>query len=281
MKISIASDHAGFRYKALIIDLLKAAGHEVIDFGTDSEAPVDYPRFIGPAAEAVANGTCERGIVLGGSGNGEAIAANKVDGVRCALCWSEESARLARQHNNANMISLGQRMIPEETALEIVRVWLATDFEGGRHAPRLHEIAGIETTPAGTRARFKTHEKTVLIRPEFLNHHGSLFGGYMMEWADDMAFNAASLTFPGNAFVTRRFDAFDFVSSVRSGDIIKVYARVESVGTTSCQVAVWCLNARTQAQVFRTNGVMVNIDVEGLKAPILQTTISVSMHHKD
>ncbi|MEO8350526.1 MAG: RpiB/LacA/LacB family sugar-phosphate isomerase [Chthoniobacteraceae bacterium] len=270
MKIAIASDHAGFLFKKLFIEMLKAAGHDVRDFGTDSEAPVDYPRFIVPAAEAVARRECERGIVIGGSGNGEAMAANKVNGARCAVCWSVESAEQARRHMDANMLSLGQRMISPELALEITRVWLETPFEGGRHTPRVQEIAGIETTAAGASALFSTHEKTVLIRPEFLNHHGSLFGGYMMEWADDMAFNAASLTFPGNAFVTRRFDAFDFVSSVRSGDIIKVYARVESIATTSCQVAVWCLNARTQPQVFRTTGVMVNIDESGAKAAILK-----------
>ena len=268
VKISIASDHAGFRYKTLIIEMLRAAGHDVRDFGTDSEEQVDYPRFIGPAAEAVARGECERGIVLGGSGNGEAIAANKVAGIRCALCWTVETAQLARRHNDANMISIGQRMIPSETALAIVRAWLDAAFEGGRHAPRLSQIAEIENSPPGTGARFGTHEKTLLIRSEFLNHYGGLFGGYMMEWADDMAFNAASLTFPDAAFVTRRFDAFDFVSSVRSGDIIKIYARVESVGTTSCAVAVWCLNARTEAQVFRTQAVMVNTDASGKKAPI-------------
>ncbi len=270
MKISIASDHAGFRYKTIIVATLKSAGHEVHDFGTDSEEPVDYPRFIGPAAHAVALGECERGIVLGGSGNGEAIAANKVDGIRCALCWSVESAQIARRHTDANMIAMGQRLIPQDLALAIVAAWLDTEFEGGRHEPRLSEIAGIETSLPGKSNENGTHEKTLLIRPEFLNHHGGLFGGYMMEWADDMAFNAASLTFPGASFVTRRFDAFDFVSSVRNGDIIKIYARVESVGNSSCQVAVWCLNARSQAQVFRTIAVMVNIDGNGKKAPIPQ-----------
>lgn len=265
MKISIASDHAGFRYKTLIAQMLTREGHEVLDFGTDSEVPVDYPPFIQRAAEAVAGGTCERGIVLGGSGNGEAIAANKVEGIRCALCWSVESARLAREHNDANMISLGQRMMPAETALEIVGTWLAAEFQGGRHTQRLEEIASFEARPASSGARFGAHEATLLIRPEFLNHHGSLFGGYMMQWADDLAYNAASLTFPAAAFVTRRFDAFDFVSSVRSGDIIKVYARVEGIGTTSCRVAVWCLNARTHAQVFRTLAIMVNIDASGRK----------------
>lgn len=137
MKIAIASDHAGYRYKEEIRRFLAGEGHEVQDFGTGSEESVDYPTFIHPAAVAVADGDCERGIVLGGSGNGEAMAANRVRGVRCALCWNAESARLARQHNDANMISLGQRMLPLETALEIVRIWLETPFEGGRHVRRI------------------------------------------------------------------------------------------------------------------------------------------------
>src|SRR5215203_4816718 len=140
MKIAIASDHAGFEYKESIRAWLASEGHDAIDFGTFGSERVDYPDFIRPAAEAVARGTCERGIVLGGSGNGEAIVANKVRGVRCALCWNEESARLGRQHNDANMISLGQRMMPIETALEIVRIWLDTEFEGGRHLRRIHMI---------------------------------------------------------------------------------------------------------------------------------------------
>ncbi len=137
MKIGIGSDHAGFRYKQIIKDCLIGLQHEVIDFGTDSEAPVDYPLFIRPVALAVANGEVERGIVLGGSGNGEAMCANRVKGVRCALCWSTESARLARQHNDANMLSLGERLLTEQAALEIVRVWLDTPFAGGRHARRI------------------------------------------------------------------------------------------------------------------------------------------------
>jgi ribose 5-phosphate isomerase B len=140
MKIAIGSDHAGFQYKAQIIAFLQKLGHEVRDLGTDSDAPVDYPLFIRPVAEAVARGESERGIVLGGSGNGEAIVANRVKGVRCALCWNVESARLGRQHNNANVISLGQRMMPVETALEIVQTWLDTPFEGGRHQRRIDEI---------------------------------------------------------------------------------------------------------------------------------------------
>lgn len=140
MKIAIASDHAGYEYKEAIRDHLARLGHEVRDFGTDSIEPVDYPDFIRPAAEAVARGECERGIVLGGSGNGEAMTANRVCGVRCALCWNIESARLSRQHNDANVLSLGQRMISLETALRIVDVWLSTRFDGGRHTARIHKI---------------------------------------------------------------------------------------------------------------------------------------------
>src|SRR5713101_9087480 len=140
MKISLGTDHAGFRYKEKVKELLTSLGHEVRDFGTHSTEPVDYPLFIRPAAEAVARGECERGIVLGGSGNGEAIAANKVRGIRCALCWNEETARLSRQHNDANVLSLGERMISEELALKIVRVWLETPFEGGRHAQRVAQL---------------------------------------------------------------------------------------------------------------------------------------------
>lgn len=140
MKIAIGSDHAGFRYKEAIEAFLTHLGHEVIDKGTDSEAPVDYPRFIRPVAEAVAAGEVERGVVLGGSGNGEAITANRVRGVRCALCWNEESARLGRQHNDANVISIGQRMVSEEMALRIVQTWLDTPFEGGRHLTRIQEL---------------------------------------------------------------------------------------------------------------------------------------------
>jgi ribose 5-phosphate isomerase B len=140
MKIAIASDHAGFAYKEQIKTLLATLGHEVRDFGTNSEAPVDYPAFIRPAAEAVARGECERGIVLGGSGNGEAIVANKVRGIRCALCWSLDTARWSREHNDANVLAVGERTIPPELALEIVRLWLATSFAAGRHANRVRQI---------------------------------------------------------------------------------------------------------------------------------------------
>jgi ribose 5-phosphate isomerase B len=140
MKISLGTDHAGFRYKEKVKALLTELGHEVKDFGTFNEEPVDYPVFIRPAAEAVARGECDRGIVFGGSGNGEAMAANKVRGARCALCWNEELARLSRQHNDANVLSLGERVIPEDLALKIVRIWLDTPFEGGRHQKRVEQL---------------------------------------------------------------------------------------------------------------------------------------------
>ena len=140
MKIAIGSDHAGFNYKEQIRQYLAELGHEVADFGTTSEAPVDYPLYIRPVAEAVARGEFERGIVLGGSGNGEAMVANRVRGVRCALCWNLHSARLARRHNDANVLSLGQRMVSLATALRIVETWLATGFDGGRHAGRIAMI---------------------------------------------------------------------------------------------------------------------------------------------
>ncbi len=142
MRIAIASDHAGYEYKEAIKVFLAERGHEPVDFGTDSDESCDYPLFIRPAAKAVGSGDCERGIVLGGSGNGEAIVANRVAGVRCALCWSRESAEMGRRHNNANAISIGQRMVSLETALDIVATWLDTPFDGGRHARRIAQIDG-------------------------------------------------------------------------------------------------------------------------------------------
>ncbi len=140
MKIAIGSDHAGFDYKERIREFLRERGHEVTDFGTHSREPVDYPLFIRPVALAVASGSQERGIVLGGSGNGEAMTANRIKGIRCALCWNAESAFLARQHNDANVLSLGQRLVSLQLALDIVRLWLETAFEGGRHQRRIELI---------------------------------------------------------------------------------------------------------------------------------------------
>lgn len=140
MRIAMAADHAGFLYKVILARHLVSSGHDVVDFGTASDEPIDYPDVVHPAALAVASGHCDRGVVIGGSGNGEAMAANRHPGVRCALCWNEESARLARLHNDANMISLGARLISEDLAIRIVDVWLAETFEGGRHVRRLHKL---------------------------------------------------------------------------------------------------------------------------------------------
>jgi len=140
MKIALGTDHAGFEYKEAIRKHLQTLGHEVQDFGTFSNESVDYPLFIRPAAESVADGLCDLGIVLGGSGNGEAMAANKVKGIRCALCWSVETAKLAKEHNDANVLSIGQRQISEELALKIVDTWLNTKFEGGRHTRRIEML---------------------------------------------------------------------------------------------------------------------------------------------
>ncbi len=143
MKIAIASDHAGYRYKELIKRYLISKGLEVSDFGTGTEAPCDYPDFVIPAAKALRDGHVERAILLGGSGNGEAIAANRIQGVRCCLCLTVELAKLARMHNDSNAISLGQRIIRQDQLIEIVEAWLGTPFEGGRHIPRIENIESL------------------------------------------------------------------------------------------------------------------------------------------
>jgi ribose 5-phosphate isomerase B len=140
MKIGIGSDHAGFRLKLALKAHLISQGHDVHDFGTHSPEPVDYPLFIRPVALAVSRGECERGIVLGGSGNGEAIVANRVPGIRCGLCWNIESARLNRAHNDGNVLALGERLLTETEALAILETWLTTPFEGGRHLQRIRLI---------------------------------------------------------------------------------------------------------------------------------------------
>lgn len=143
-RIAIGSDHAGYRYKEQIKAFLQSQGVEVTDLGTYSEERTDYPLFVAPVAQAVACGDFEAGIVLGGSGNGEAIVANKIQGVRCAVCWDEYTARMCKEHNDANMIAIGQRTISPEMALRIVDTWLKAEFEGGRHARRVQQIAEID-----------------------------------------------------------------------------------------------------------------------------------------
>lgn len=140
MNIAIGSDHAGFDYKEMLKPLLASWGHKIRDFGTHTPEPVDYPAFIRRVAMAVADKDFERGIVFGGSGNGEAIVANKVKGIRCTLCWNEQTARWAREHNDANILSIGQRTVFAALAVEIVRIWLETPFAGERHARRVAQI---------------------------------------------------------------------------------------------------------------------------------------------
>ena len=140
MKIALGTDHAGYPLKEQVKRLLTDLGHEVVDCGCFSTESVDYPVFVRPAAELVATGECDRAVVFGGSGNGEAMCANKVVGVRCALCWSREVAELCRRHNDANVISLGARLTDWLTAEQIVRAWLDTPFEGGRHERRIRML---------------------------------------------------------------------------------------------------------------------------------------------
>ncbi len=144
MRIAIATDHAGFPLKGPIVELLLATGHEPVDFGTHTTDPVDYPDLIAPAARAVAAGECDLGIVLGGSGTGEQIVANKIPGIRCVEAADPVTARLGREHNDANVLSMGARIIGSEVALGCVRAFLDASFMGGRHARRVDKISALE-----------------------------------------------------------------------------------------------------------------------------------------
>ena len=144
MRVAIGSDHAGFLLKENLKGFLGELGYDVMDLGTGSEDPVDYPLYCAKVARTVVAGQAERGIVLGGSGQGEQIAANKVRGTRAALCNDLFTARLSRQHNDANVLSMGGRIVAYGLAREILKLWLETDFEGGRHVRRLEQIAAIE-----------------------------------------------------------------------------------------------------------------------------------------
>lgn len=144
MKIALGSDHAGYALKEHLKAHLAQRGHTLVDFGCHSEAPSDYPDFVGPAAQALSRGEVEGALVFGGSGNGEAIVANKLPGVRCGLCWNLDSARLTKRHNNANALALGGRMLDLDTATQIVDLWLETAYEGGRHDARLAKITEWE-----------------------------------------------------------------------------------------------------------------------------------------
>ena len=139
-KIALGTDRAGYHLKEHVKTHLQSQNIEIVDFGCQSDESCDYPDFIRPAAEAVADGTCDLGIVFGGSGNGEAIVANKVKGIRCGLCWDTTSAALTKEHNNANVISIGARMVSKQLALDIIDTWLDATFEGGRHLRRIEKI---------------------------------------------------------------------------------------------------------------------------------------------
>jgi ribose 5-phosphate isomerase B len=147
VRVAVASDHAGFSLKAAIIGWVHDLGHEPVDFGTDGEEPVDYPDFIAPAARAVATGDCDLGIVLGGSGTGEAIVANKIVGIRCVEATDPVTARLGREHNDANVLSMGARIIGTEVAKACLIAFLEGRFEGGRHVRRVEKIAELEGRP--------------------------------------------------------------------------------------------------------------------------------------
>ena len=149
MRVAVASDHAGFPLKEPILEWLRAHGHEGVDFGTHGTESVDYPDVIAPAAEAVARGECELGIVLGGSGTGEQIVANKVRGIRCVESADPVTARLGREHNDANVLALGGRILGEAFALRIVDVFLGASFEGGRHERRIGQITALEQEECG------------------------------------------------------------------------------------------------------------------------------------
>jgi ribose 5-phosphate isomerase B len=144
VRVAVASDHAGFPLKGPIVEWVTALGHEAVDFGTDGTDAVDYPDFIAPAARAVAAGECDRGIVLGGSGTGEAIVANKVRGIRCVEAADPVTARLGREHNDANVLSMGARIVGSEVARACVEAFLTAEFEGGRHAVRVEKIGELE-----------------------------------------------------------------------------------------------------------------------------------------
>jgi len=143
--IGLASDHAGFAYKTHVRNYLKEQGYLVRDFGTGSDVSCDYPDFIGPLAREISDAKLARGIIFGGSGNGEAMCANRYIGVRAAVCWTEETARLATEHNNANIISIGERMVSKELTIKMIDAWLGSTFEGGRHEQR---IAKLDRTDA-------------------------------------------------------------------------------------------------------------------------------------
>jgi ribose 5-phosphate isomerase B len=144
MRIAVGTDHAGLPLKRIVVAWLEEHGYEVVDFGVNTPDRVDYPDYIAPTARAVAAGECHFGFVFGGSGTGEQIVANKIDGIRCCHATEPVTAALARRHNDANVLSMGARIVGEQLAIGCVEAFLATDFEGGRHVPRVQKIMALE-----------------------------------------------------------------------------------------------------------------------------------------
>jgi ribose 5-phosphate isomerase B len=153
MRIAVAADHAGFPLKEPVLEWVRLAGHEAVDFGTGTREPVDYPDVIAPAARAVAMGECDLAIVLGGSGTGEAIVANKIRGIRCVEAADPVTARLGREHNDANVLAMGERIVGHAVARACVEAFLTATFEGGRHAVRVAKIASLEASAQTTAGR--------------------------------------------------------------------------------------------------------------------------------
>jgi ribose 5-phosphate isomerase B len=151
VRVAVAADHAAFELKGQVLDWLRELGHEAIDFGTDSSEPIDYPDVIAPAARAVADGDCQLGVVLGGSGTGEAIVANKIRDIRCVEAADPVTARLGREHNDANVLSMGARIVGSAVARSCLEAFLAGRFEGGRHEQRVGKIAALERDEAAKR----------------------------------------------------------------------------------------------------------------------------------
>jgi ribose 5-phosphate isomerase B len=149
VRVAVAADHAAYELKGHVLEWLRELGHEGVDFGTDSPATVDYPDVIAPGARAVAAGECDLGIVLGGSGTGEAIVANKIPGVRCVEAADPVTARLGREHNDANVLSIGARIVGLAVARGCVEAFLGGHFQGGRHIPRIEKIAALERDATG------------------------------------------------------------------------------------------------------------------------------------
>jgi fumarate hydratase, class II len=270
MRIALASDHAGFKYKERAKEFLESLGHEVRDFGALSEQATDYPRFIRPAAEAVAHGECERGIVFGGSGNGEAMVANRVRGIRCALCWNVGSARLSRQHNDANMLSMGQRLVALETALEMIRVWIETPFDGGRHQRRI-ELIDHEEEEA-----YRTETDSM---GEMRVPAGALYGAQTARAVEN--FVISGLRFP-RAFI-RALGLIKKHAAMTNGALGLLPARTaEAIRFAAQEVVEGKLDEQFVVDVFQTgSGTSTNMNANEVIARRASQELGATVHPND